>query len=118
MSKKVKKQISVKLIGRNVIVVLSNGEKLSAPFKEKTDRLYVKSLVEEYNARNSAAKEKKIVKLMLDAKTPTTKKSKVEKNTPSKTKKVKVDPEVKEKASRTRKSIPKKQPKIGRRKEY
>lgn len=66
-----KKQITLKQVGQNLIVII-DGKQLSKKFEDKTQREFIKSLVEEYNTKNTAKTEKAII----NALTPETIKTK------------------------------------------
>lgn len=77
---KVKKEISAKAVGRNVILII-DGQKHSKAFPDKTKREEILEKVEAYNKRNSIRKEKEIIELML-------KETKKGKRTPKKQEKI------------------------------
>lgn len=82
---KVKKEISVRTVGRNVLMKI-DGESFSRAVKSKEDREAIKEKVLAYNKRNSLKKEKEIIKFMLENKsTPTERKEVVKKAVAKKT---------------------------------
>lgn len=64
VAKTVKKEISAKAVGRNVILVI-DGQKHSKAFPLKEDRVKVLEEVEAYNKRNSIKRLNGIIKMML-----------------------------------------------------
>lgn len=84
---KTKKEIQVKTVGRNVIMVI-DGKKYSKAIKEKVDRDALVAEVKLYNRRNSIKREKEIIKVMLEGKTTSAeRKAKAEKAVPKTTSK-------------------------------
>lgn len=66
-TKKIKKEIKAKSIGRNVILIIDDI-KYSRSFTDKEERLNILKEVETYNKRNSIKRAKDIIKIMEEPK--------------------------------------------------